>query len=415
MMKTNTRTPVIVLASPHHGGLGVTRSLGRLGIPVFNVESNRWAPALFSRYSRGKFVWDLDTAPPERSVEYLAEVARKLGGRCILIPTTDRTAVFVADHAAALNEWYLFPAQSREQVRALSSKKEMNRLAGMFHIPTPKTLYPQTRADLLECVKSLDFPVMIKAVDCLPRKRDSKAKLIIRTRRDLFEVYDWIGEAAVRDLIVQEYIPGGEDAVWMFNGYFNQRSECLAGFTGKKLRQCPLYTGVASLGICQDNPAVSTAAGRFMQAVGYRGVVDMDFRFDARDGQYKLLDVNPRIGSTFRLFVSEAGMDVARALYLDLTGQPVAPAHAPDGRKWMVEDLDLVAAFRYCRSGRLRVREWLRSLRGIRETAFFAPDDLLPLLLMLRADASELLHRVKPRWDPVLPFLNKHRATDFQL
>src|SRR5579864_7354727 len=243
----------------------------------------------------------------------------------------------------------------------------MNRLAGKFHIPTPKTLYPQTRADLLECVKSLDFPVMIKAVDCLPRKRDSKAKLIIRTRRDLFELYDWIGEAAVRDLIVQEYIPGGEDAVWMFNGYFNQRSECLAGFTGKKLRQCPLYTGVASLGICQDNPAVSTAAGRFMRAVGYRGVVDMDFRFDGRDGQYKLLDVNPRIGSTFRLFVSEDGMDVARASYLDLTGQPFIPAPVRHGRKWIVEDFDLVASLGYYWDGVLTFGEWLRSLRAIQE------------------------------------------------
>src|SRR2546425_3495393 len=39
------------------------------------------------------------------------------------------------------------------------------------------------------------------------------------------------------NLMLQEYIPGGEDSVWMFNGYFNEHSECLFGITGKKLRQ----------------------------------------------------------------------------------------------------------------------------------------------------------------------------------
>jgi predicted ATP-grasp superfamily ATP-dependent carboligase len=148
-----------------------------------------------------------------------------------------------------------------------------------------------------------------------------------------------------------------------------------------------------------------------MQAVAYRGVVDMDFRYDARDGQFKLLDVNPRIGSTFRLFVAEDGTDVARALYLDLTGQTVPHAQAVEGRKWMVEDFDLVASLGYFMDGKLKISEWLRSLQGIREPAFFAIDDLLPMLLMLRADVGELLCRMKPRWDPVLPFLNKHGAT----
>ena len=148
-----------------------------------------------------------------------------------------------------------------------------------------------------------------------------------------------------------------------------------------------------------------------MKAAGYQGIVDMDFRYDARDGQYKLLDVNPRIGSTFRLFVSEDGMDVARALYLDLTRQPVPPARLAEGRKWVVEDFDLTASFRYSRDGMLNFREWARSLRGIQESAFFCLDDLAPVLMMLRADISEFFRRIKPRWDPALPFGNKHRAT----
>jgi predicted ATP-grasp superfamily ATP-dependent carboligase len=121
----------------------------------------------------------------------------------------------------------------------------------------------------------------------------------------------------------------------------------------------------------------------------------MDFRYDARDGQYKLLDVNPRLGSTFRLFVSTDGLDVVRACYLDLTGQPVSSARVSEGRKWMVEDFDLVSSLRYMLDGNLHLVDWVKSLRGIHESAFFAKDDLMSMLLMLRADVAQLLRNMR--------------------
>jgi predicted ATP-grasp superfamily ATP-dependent carboligase len=72
-----------------------------------------------------------------------------------------------------------------------------------------------------------------------------------------------------------------------------------------------------------------------MQTVGYRGPLDLGYRFDARDGRYKLLDVNPRMGPTSRLFVAGNGLDTVLALYLDLTGQRVPAAQVPEGRKWI--------------------------------------------------------------------------------
>lgn len=410
----HTSTPVVVLCSPHHGGLGVTRSLGRLGVPVFNVDSSRWAPAFYSRYCRGKFVWDLDETGPEESLGRLIEIARKTGRRCVLIPTTDHAALFVADYAAQLQKWYITPDASRVPVNSLCSKREMDSLAKEFGIPTARTFFAQTRKGLLEHLKNVGLPVMIKAVHVNARSRTGKTKWLVRTRPDVSALDEFLDRVSPNDwtnIIVQEYIPGGQDAVWIFNGYFNHDSECLLGFTGKKLRQCPIYTGVASLGVCHHNPIVENTAFRFVKAAGYRGIIDMDFCYDARDGLYKLVDVNPRIGSTFRLFVASDGMDVARALYLDLTGQPVPRSRASNGRKWIVEDLDLMASWRSSRHRKLTFRDWVRSLRGIREAAFFSWDDLLPVLAMLRADFKELFIRMRPRWDrPAFPFLGKNRA-----
>ena len=112
-------------------------------------------------------------------------------------------------------------------------------------------------------------------------------------------------------------------------------SQCIFGVTGKKIRRFPVNTGVTSLGVCQRNQTVEQTTAAFMKAIGYQGILDIGYRYDRRDGQYKVLDVNPRIGCTFRLFAATNGMDVARALYLDMTGQPV-PALA--GCRWTQMD-----------------------------------------------------------------------------
>src|SRR5947209_4229346 len=124
----HTSTPVTILGAANHGPLCIVRSLGRLSIPVFAIDPAQSTPAYHSRYCRGRFVSDLDGAFNERSVLQLLQIGRNIG-RSILIPTTDEAAIFVADHAPALKEAFLFPDQSAELVRSLCSKKQMYFLA----------------------------------------------------------------------------------------------------------------------------------------------------------------------------------------------------------------------------------------------------------------------------------------------
>jgi predicted ATP-grasp superfamily ATP-dependent carboligase len=220
------------------------------------------------------------------------------------------------------------------------------------------------------------------------RARAGASKFIVQTPDELRQLYAKAGDPTNPNLMIQEFIPG-ED--WMFDGYFDRESRCLFGMTGKKIRRFPVYTGVTSLGICVPNETVMRTTAAFMQAIGYRGILDIGYRWDLRDGSYRVLDVNPRIGCTFRLFAS-GGLDVARTLYLDLTGQAVPEAGPAIGRKWLVEDFDLISALQSWRAGNLSIRDWVRSFRGVRETACFALDDPLPFLLMPLADCCELFH-----------------------
>jgi predicted ATP-grasp superfamily ATP-dependent carboligase len=264
----------------------------------------------------------------------------------------------------------------------------MQALASLSGVPTARSVVPQSKEDVEQFLETAIFPVMVKATDAERlRRRAGGTKFLVHTRPQLLELYARAEDRDEPNLLLQEFIPG-ED--WMFNGYFDQNSRCSFGVTGKKIRRFPVNTGVTSLGICLRNEAVENTTKEFMKAIGYQGILDIGYRRDSRNGQYKVLDVNPRIGCTFRLFAATNGMDVARALYLDMTGQPVAAAEAAEGRKWLVEDFDLFSAFRSWRMGALTLKDWVKSLRGVQEVACFALDDPLPLLLMGAADCSGL-------------------------
>ncbi|HVH89018.1 MAG TPA: hypothetical protein VM912_20035 [Terriglobales bacterium] len=402
MVIRNNSVPVVALRSIAYCALGIARSLGRLGVAVYTVEGAKSAPVFHSRYNRGRFLWSIDEKPAGESLDYLAEVSKQVGGHPLLVPTTDYAAIFVAKHAACLRQWFRFPDQPEGLVDSLCSKKEMHLLAKRLDVPAPNTLFPQNRSDVEEFVRSAVFPVMLKGIDgtrlC---ERTGKKMFIVRSAGELLALYDRVEEPDAPNLMLQEYIPGGDDSIWMFNGYFNAESECLVGFTGKKIRQCPAYTGYTSLGVCLPNEVVAEQTRRFMKAVGYRGILDIGYRYDARDGRYKVLDVNPRIGATFRLFVGGNGLDVARAFYLDMTGQPVPPAQLSKGRKWLVEDRDLNSSFRYWWDGQLTIPTWLSSFRGVRETAYWAADDVLPVLArimnVLLSAAERLAEHLKAK------------------
>lgn len=384
----NQTTPVVILRSGHHGGLGIARTLGRLGVPVYSIDAAYWEPAFGSRYCRGRFVLSVESGSPDRALVSLLEIGQKVGGRPILIPTTDQGAVWVAEHAADLQKAFWFPCQDAALLRVLCDKGQMQDLARRNGVPTAQSVVPKSKEDVVHFIETAVFPVMVKATNAERLRRlTGGTKFLIQTRRDLLDIYAKAEDCEGPNLLLQEFIPG-ED--WMFDGYFDKNSQCIFGVTGKKIRRFPVNTGVTSLGVCLRNDKITAMTIDFMKAIGYRGILDIGYRFDTRDGQYKVLDVNPRIGCTFRLFTAVNGMDVARAFYLDMTGRPVPTAPGAEGRKWIVEDFDLFSALRGHLDGTLTLKGWVESLRGVQETACFALDDPLPFLLMLAADCCEL-------------------------
>lgn len=380
--KIDTSVPVVVIAPGYHGH-GIARSLGRLGVPMYGVHADTRSPAARSRYWRKNYAWDLAKVPPVESVDWLLRLSRTIGMRPILIPTDDDSCVFLADHTEALKEGFLFPNQPAGLTRALSSKKQMYFLCKKYAIPTAETAFPLSREDVIEYARDATFPLMLKGIDTLALRRKTGVKMVlVEDAKSLLKYYDEMETPNAPNLMLQEYFPGGSRTVWMFDGYFDDESRCLFGLTANMIRQYPPYKGVTSLGECITNDTVAEQTKEFMRAIGYRGPLDIGHKYDERSGRYKTIDVNPRIGTTFRLLVDSKGMDVARALYLDLTGQTVLSGEAREGRKWVVENFDLISAPIYCRDNKQGIRQWLRSYKGVEEASWFARDDLAPFLLV---------------------------------
>src|SRR5262245_35833386 len=376
----NRGAPVVILGV-HYGSLGIARSLGRLGVPVHGVHDDLRVNALASRYFHRKYRWDFARSTADETVAFLRRIGKDLGESAVLLPTTDDTAQLVTDRASDLRDAFRFQDNPPALVRELRRKWEMCALARLHGVPAPETRLPSTAAEALEFAGQMGFPLLLKSSDgARLEERGLPKMVIVRSASELAAHFSRMEDPANANLMLQEYIPGSGEAVWMFNGYFDRNSDCVAGFTGRKLRQHPIRTGAASLGICQKNETVHRQTTGFMKTVGYRGIVDIGFRYDARDGQYKLLDVNPRIGATFRLFVGTDGTDVARLLYLDLTGGTLSSTEARDGRRWLDENRDYYSVREHRREGSLTGAGWLRSFLGADESVWFAWDDPVPAI-----------------------------------
>jgi D-aspartate ligase len=377
-------TPAVVLKFDpnvmHHGGLGVIRSLGRVGIPVYGVHEGLWAPAANSRYLAGRFFWQPSPADVDRVLAGLLRLAEVIGRPSVLLTTDDAGAIFLAEHGAGLRRWFLFPDPPADLPRKLAGKYSLYQACLELGVPCPRAAIPDSPGAAREFVAAAGYPLIAKLTTPWTG-HGLRSTSVVTGQEELDEIYARCQEHGV-GLMLQEFIPGGQGSDWFFHGYCDAHSICQPAFTGLKERSYPASAGLTSRGRSVANPKLRDEITSLLARLGYRGLLDLDIRLDARNGQYNLLDFNPRLGAQFRVFRDTAGIDVALAAYLDLTGQAIPPTEQMNERTFLVENYDPISALANWRRGQLSLRSWVSSLRQVDEVAWFARDDLRPFGLM---------------------------------
>jgi predicted ATP-grasp superfamily ATP-dependent carboligase len=377
----------------YHGGVCAIRTFGRAGVPVHAIVEDRFTPAALSRYLGEAIVWPTTALESEEFLlEGLARIGKRLGGGVIAVPTDDEAAVFLAEHGDVLRDWFLYPAIDPDLPRRLASKRGLFAVCREHGIPTPDAVFPTSMEEIEDFAARATFPVVIKNVDPFVRlqRRAVASTTIVETPEALLAIASELSDPTTA--MVQEYLPRDEAEDWIFHTYCDSASRALVPFTGVKLRSWPPHAGVTTYARIVPNEELEALSVRLCREIGYRGVVDLDWRFDRRDGQYKLVDFNPRMGAQFKLFETDDGVDVLRAMHLDLTGRAVPPAPPQFGKGIRVEPLDVPAKLAYRRGVATAPDGATAGPRP--ERAWRALDDPLPFVSMLVRFSGQVIARI---------------------
>lgn len=377
----DTRVPAVLLRTDlnpfHHGTLGAVRSLGRAGVEVHLVADCAASPVRGSRFIRAPHAPPRPGASPDEFAAVLRRVAARVGRPAVLVPLDDASAVAVGRLREELTDDYLLPAGPPALAEQVADKAELATLCGRLGLPHPPTTVPDSPAEAAAATRELGLPVVAKWSRpwLLPPDAGLRSTVMVRSAGEASALHRRSEQAGSR-LLLQAFLPSGLDRDWFFHGYVDHAGVVRGGGPGRKLRAWPPGAGLTTVGRWTPNPQVQALAERLTDALGYRGVFDLDFRREGRTGTYHLLDFNPRPGAQFRLFTDTAGIDVVRALHLDLTGRRVPDGAPVPGRTFVVENYAPLTALRP------RPLPHAPSHPGARELAWYAPDDRAPGLAL---------------------------------
>ena len=373
-----------------HGSLAAARSLGRHGIPVWFVTHDH-PIAKYSHFTSRSFDW---VGPDdEDAVGWLVDLAaRHRLDRWVLFAGADAEVRFVAQNHATLAQAYRLTTPPWAVTRIACDKRLAHQHAASVGVDFPWSYYPRDRNDLatVDC----SFPAVLKPTFSLGRNAFTAAKAWrVDDRAALLSRY---GEAVAlvgpSAIAIQELIPGGGEAQFSYAAVWSDGAP-VASLVARRTRQYPIDFGFTSTFVeTVEQSAVEVAACRFLAALRFSGLVEIEFKRDARDGRYKLLDVNPRLWTWIALG-SAAGVDLPWIQWQLACKQPTMPWRGRSGASWVHMSRDVVAAIQQIAGGSLPASEYVASLARSTTFAAFSADDPLPSIIDLPVVIARVLKR----------------------
>ena len=373
--------PGAVVIGGDYQGLGIVRSLGRHGVPVCVVDDEH-SIARFSRYA----TYSVGTASlrdQRQSVETVLDIGRRLGLKgWLLYPTRDETVAALARYRPLLTGWFRVPTPEWSTMQWVWDKRNTYRLASELGISTPRTWCPLTFSELEQL--EVDPPVAIKPAIKEHFIYATKAKAWrANSRAELRELFQRAAAQVVPgEVMIQDLIPGDGEQQFAYCAFFKD-GRAMGSMVVRRRRQHPPEFGRASTFVeTIELPILETLSERFLRAINYYGLVELEYKFDSRDEQYKLLDVNGRTWG-YHTLGSGAGVDFPYLLFADQMGDSVEPRRGRAGVSWIRLVTDLPTGILEALAGRLDWRDYLRSLKNFHVEAVFNREDPLPGLMEL--------------------------------
>jgi len=377
---TPEEIPGAIVVGGDYQGLGILRSLGRRGVRVCVID-DEFSISRFSNYCT-HFIKVPSLRDDRVIVDALLSTAARLDvSGWVLYPTREELVAAFSRHRDQLSSAFRVTTPPWETIQWAWDKRNTYKMALDLGIPTPAFRCP-LHADDLDGFEGLQPPFAIKPAIkehfiYAAKAKAWRADSFVELRDLLKKALDLLGPGEV---IVQELIPGGGTRQFAYCSFFRNGS-AVGQMTACRRRQHPLQFGKASTFVeSVDAPILEEYSERFLRAIDYYGLAELEFKLDPRDNQYKLLDVNARTWG-YHSLGARAGVDFSYMLYADQIGVPVAACRAQAGIAWVRMVTDVPAALMAMLGGDTGIAAYLRSLMKCKVEAVFSAEDILPGLM----------------------------------
>lgn len=370
-----------VVIGGDYQGLGIVRSLGRHHVPVCVIDDEK-SISRFSRYTT-QTVSVPSLREEKEAVDAILSVGRRLGlNGWVLYPTRDETVAALARNRELLSAFFRVPTPPWETVRWAWDKRNTYTLADELGIPTPHTWYVSSVEELEQI--TIDPPFAVKpsikehffyATKAKAWRANDRAEL-----RTLFlRAKELVGPGEV---MIQDLIPGDGRQQFAYCAFFKE-SRSIGSMVVQRKRQHPPEFGRASTFVeTIELPLLEELSERFLRAIDYYGLVELEYKLDPRDGKFRLLDFNARTWGYHSLGAG-AGVDFPYLLFADQNGESVQPCRGRAGVSWIRLLTDVPTGVLEMLGGRQDCRAYLRSLKSFHVESVLSSEDPVPGLMEL--------------------------------
>jgi len=388
MSPTNTGKASAVVVGLNPTGLGAVRSLDKSpsrDIPIIGLCESTWRAGAYTRLCHKKYYCNGFGSP--KLIEDLIELGRRFSVKPVLILTDDITVLLVSKHRQRLSSYYHLLLPTNDVIDLLVDKTRFALYAKENNFSVPRTWVINNRDDLEKASEEVRFPCFVK-----PRYRNEEWQknaypkgFRSRSRDDLMPLYDML-HSTEEHYVLQEWIEGPDTELHMCQVLFDDNSRCIASFTCHKLRQWPAEAGSACMAEPTFCPEIEKETIRLYESLQLKGLAAVEFKHDARDNRYKIIE--PRIGrvGTLSEIATANGVNFPLLTYAYLTKMNISENPVRDPVRWILEEGDIQCCLHLMRNKQLSLREMVRSYTGPKCLTLFSRRDPMPLVATLWKD-----------------------------
>ncbi|PIE35365.1 carboxylate--amine ligase [candidate division KSB3 bacterium] len=393
MKKTSKTTPPVLILDGSHNALSITRSLGRRGIQVYNsLETHKHA--LFSRYCAKSFPFtNRATAQKFWGNLLLTKQGEQFFGSVILT-CGDEGIEFVAHNRQALAQHFILDDSVPELQLAMLDKKKTLCMASALGISIPHFWDISTLDDLEAIASEVQFPAIVKPIHShLFQQLTTSRKYFRADSQDELRTFLQKAFKLKLQVMICELIPGPDSLLGSYYTYLDATGRPLFHFTKKVIRRYPKNEGLGCYHSTDWNEELAELGLRFFQGIGFRGLGNIEFKRDERDGQLKVIEVNPRFTAAQELLV-QAGIDIGVIVYNHLVGLPVPKivSYNQNLRLWFpIRDFYAYLELREKRE--ITFWGWIKSLMHRQVLPYFQWSDPLPTIRTFLISLKSYLNR----------------------